>query len=75
VAAGQQGRKLEKPSEMQIGDENAKLAASQIPTADASRQLDSEQGEDRMAVKAASGNQPANKGRGSERGVDIPSNL
>jgi hypothetical protein len=28
-----------------------------------------------MSVKAASGNQSSNRGKGTERGVDIPSNL
>ncbi len=75
VAEGQQGRALEKPSEVQIGDENATLAEADLPQAEASRQLENEQGENRMSVEAASGSQPANRGKGSERGVDIPSNL
>jgi hypothetical protein len=75
VAEGQQGRALEKPSEVQIGNEDAKLAEAQLPQAEASRQLENEQGETRMSVEAAAGSQPANRGRGTERGVDIPSNL
>lgn len=75
VAAGQKGRALEKPQAMQIGDKNAKLAETDAPLSDAGKQLDAEQGEDRMAIKAASGNQPANRDSGTERGVDIPSNL
>ena len=75
VAEGQQGRALDKPSEVQIGDENAKLAEADTPQAEAERQLENEQGENRMSVQAASGSQPANRGRGDERGVDIPSNL
>ena len=74
-AAGQEGRALDKPSEMQIGDEGAKLAEADLPQTDPSRQLESKPGEDRMSVKAASGNQPSNRGKGTERGVDIPSNL
>jgi len=74
-AAGQQGRALEKPSAIQIGDENAKLAETDLPQTDPSRQLESKPGEDRMSVKAASGNQSSNRGKGTERGVDIPSNL
>ncbi len=74
-AAGQKGRALEAPSEIQIGDENAKLAESSIPQASASAQLENEQGESRMSVKAATGSQTSNRGTGTERGVDIPSNL
>lgn len=75
VAEGQQGRQLDKPSQVQIGDENAKLAEADTPQAEASRQLENEQGENRMSVQAASGSQPTNRGTGTERGVDIPSNL
>lgn len=75
LAEGQQGQALEAPSQVQIGDENAKLAESDLARAEASRQLESEQGETRMSVKAATGSQPANRGKGTERGVDIPSNL
>lgn len=75
LAEGQQGQALEAPSQVQIGDENAKLAESDLARAEASRQLESEQGESRMSVEAATGSQPANQGRGTERGVDIPSNL
>lgn len=74
-AAGQKGRALQKPSEIQIGDEGAKLAEADLPQTEASRQLENQPGEDRMSVKAASGNQPSNRGKGTERGVDIPSNL
>ncbi len=75
VAANQQGRVLERPSEVQIGNEGARIAEADVPNADPSRQLSNEAGEDRMSVKAASGNQTANRGRGTEQGVDIPSNL
>ncbi len=73
--AGAQGRQLQKPSAVQIGDPNASLAESQKPTASASAQLESEQGEARMQVQAAQGAQAANRGKGTERGKDIPSNL
>jgi|GEM_PF-975710 len=73
--AGAQGRQLDKPSAVQIGDPNASLAESQKPTASASAQLESEKGEGRMQINAAQGNQAANRGKGSERGKDIPSNL
>lgn len=75
LAEGQQGSQLEAPSQVQIGDENATLAEADLPQADAARQLENEQGENRMSVEAASGSQPTNRGKGSERGVDIPSNL
>jgi hypothetical protein len=75
IAEGQQGQALEAPSQVQIGDENAKLAEADLPQAEASRQLQNEQGENRMSVEAATGSQPANRGKGTERGVDIPSNL
>lgn len=73
--AGAQGRQLGKPSAVQIGDPNASLAESQKPTASANAQLESEKGEGRMQIKAAQGSQSANRGKGSERGKDIPSNL
>lgn len=73
--AGNQGRQLEKPSAVQIGDPNAKLAEAGSPQADPSKSLESAQGEDRMQIKAAAGSQSGNRDRGTERGVDIPSNL
>ncbi|WP_221030538.1 hypothetical protein [Actomonas aquatica] len=75
--AGRQGRQLQKPGAVQIGDEGAKLATADIPVVDANRAVDgTQQGEDRMAVKSAGGgNQTANRSSGTERGVDIPSNL
>lgn len=74
--AGREGRQLEKPGEVPIGDEGAKLAQANTPTDDPSRQTDgSAQGEDRMQVKSASGQQSGERGSGSERGIDIPSNL
>lgn len=72
---GAQGRQLEKPSAVQIGDPNASLAETQKPNTGSSAQLESGPGEARMQVKAAQGNQGANRGKGSERGKDIPSNL
>lgn len=72
---GAQGRQLEKPSAVQIGDPNAALAETQKPTASASAQLESKPGEARMQVKAAQGSQSSNRGKGTERGKDIPSNL
>lgn len=75
VADNQRGRALEKPSEMQIGDPNAALAEAGVPQADPNKATEAGKGEDRMAIKAASGNQSGGRGGGSERGVDIPSNL
>lgn len=75
VAADQQGRALERPSEVQIGEEGASIAEAGVPEADASKQLENAPGEDRMSVKAASGNQTANRGKGTEQGVVMPSNL
>jgi hypothetical protein len=75
VAADQQGRQLERPEEMQIGDDDAVLAETSIPTSEASASLQNERGEARMGIEAASGKQSANKSKGTERGVDIPSNL
>jgi len=75
VATDQQGRALERPSEVQIGDEGAKLAEADTPEADPSKDLESTPGEDRMSVQAASGNQPGNRGKGTEQGVVMPSNL
>ena len=72
AAADQQ---LVKPGEVQIGHQGAKLAESDVPKAAAGASLDNEKGEDRMQVKAAAGNQKANRDKGTERGVDIPSNL
>ncbi len=74
--AGRQGRQLQKPDAVQIGDEGAKLAEADVPMAASDRALDgTNQGEDRMAVKSASGQQSANRSSGTERGIDIPSNL
>ncbi|GAB5560288.1 MAG: hypothetical protein SynsKO_19350 [Synoicihabitans sp.] len=74
-SAGQKGRALQAPSQIQIGDENAKLAEADLTQASASAQLENEQGENRMSVEAATGSQTSNRGTGTERGVDIPSNL
>lgn len=66
-----------KPGEVALGDPNARIA--QAPDArqvQGNSSMTNEQGEDRMSVKAASGQQSSpNRSRGSERGVDIPSNL
>lgn len=72
---GAQGEPLEKPNAVKIGDEGAKLAEADTPRASASAQTQNAQGEDRMKIKAAAGNQPVNRDRGTERGVDIPSDL
>lgn len=69
------GQKLVKPDEVQIGDQGAKLAESEATEAPQSAKVEPGQGEDRMSVRAASGNQTGGAGRGAERGVDIPSNL
>ena len=66
---------MQKPGAIQIGDPTATLAEADTPQAKASAQLESQQGEARMQIKAAQGNQPANRGKGTERGKDIPSNL
>ncbi len=74
--AGRQGRQLEKPDAVQIGDEGAKLAEADVPVVDSSRTMDGNaKGEDRMAIKSAAGQQSGERGSGSERGIDIPSNL
>ena len=68
---------LVKPGEMPLGDPNARIA--QAPEAlrqpPPGAQVSNQQGEDRMSVKSASGQQTPNRSRGSERGIEIPSSL
>jgi hypothetical protein len=64
-----------KPGEVALGDPNARIAQS-ADARQAQGNAQNERGEDRMSVKAAAGQQSSpNRSRGSERGVDIPSNL
>jgi len=69
------GQKLVKPGEVQLGDQGAKLAEVGLPEAPENAKVEASNGEDRMSVRAASGNQTGGAGRGAERGIDIPSNL
>jgi hypothetical protein len=68
---------LVKPGDMPLGDPNARIA--QTPEAlrapPPGSKASNQQGEDRMSVKAASGQQAPNRSRGSERGIEIPSSL